>query len=217
MKMIEGRTLERYVDRNPHNLTVDQFQFIIEDIFGKEDKGTIHDETFDFFQWQYGLPGRQEIFCKYIMDNYYKKYHDKNVLEVGCGRTAQLSKLLSYDFKMTAIDPKLEIKAFTGFSYIMGRFDEDMPIDKYDLIIGLEPCDATEHIVRACVKASKEFVVVLCGVQHDAINGKKFDDVFEWYDYLVSIDKDYLELDRLNMADFNPYVIKNKNSKCIVS
>ena len=217
MEIIEGRTLERYIDQNPENLTVEQFQFIIEDIFGKEDKGTIHDETFDFFQWQYGLPGRQETFCKYIMYNYYKKYHGKNVLEVGCGRTAKLSKLLSYNFRMTAIDPKLEIKGYTSFSYIMGCFDKDMPIDKFELIIGLEPCDATEHIVRACIKARKEFVVALCGVPHDSIDGKKFDDVHEWYDYLVSIDKDYLELDRLNMNDFNPYIIKSKNLKRIIS
>lgn len=211
MEIITGRTLERYIDQNPNDLTVDQFQFIIEDIFADENKGTIHDETFDFFQWQYGLSGRQEIFCKYILDNYYQKYGGKEVLEVGCGRTAKLSKLLSYDFRMTAIDPKLAIKGLLNFAHIKGFFDENMPIDRFDLIIGLEPCEATEHIVRACVKARKEFVVVLCGVPHDAINGKTFDDVHDWYEYLVSIDRDFLKLDRLNMNGFNPYIIKNKS------
>lgn len=149
------------------------------------------------------------MFYSYLVKNY-SKYHKKEILEVGCGRTARLSRMLKSYYNMTAMDPKVEYNNHYFVRCIKQEFTENTPIDKYDFIFGLEPCDATEHIIRACVKAKKDFIVVLCGVPHKRIDGIMPEDADSWYNYLVSIDKDFLTLERLKNPDFSPYIIRKK-------
>ncbi|MDO5408529.1 MAG: hypothetical protein Q4F28_14570 [Eubacteriales bacterium] len=58
----------------------------------------------------------------------------------------------------------------------------------YDWVIAQEPCDATEHIIRACLEQGVPFFVALCGVPHRLISGEMPGDVWEWYEYLHHID-----------------------------
>lgn len=204
-----SRDLLQFIEENPHELSKEQFDLVIDDIFGNQNGKTICDETFDFFQWQHNRKCRQQIFAKYLMDNY-SKFQGKEVLEVGCGRTARLSRMLRDYFNMTVIDPKLEYKIEYMVRFIKGEFTQNTQINIYDLVIGLEPCEATEHIIRACVKARKDFIVVLCGVPHKRIDGVMPEDYMAWYDYLVSIDRDFLTLDRLDNPDFSQYIIRKK-------
>ncbi len=206
----DKRTLNQYIAENPNNLTPTQFDRIVDDLMSNGSSGTIHDETYDFYQWLDGKPGRQEQFYKFIKHNY-ESFFGKNVLEVGCGRTAALSQMLSRHFKMTAIDPLLEVSEKPGIEYIKAYFTQNTPIWDYDLIIGLEPCDATEHIIRSCLKREKEFIVVLCGTPHKRLDGKKSRSIEEWREYLVNIDRNHLLLERVYELDFRPYVIRNRN------
>lgn len=63
-----------------------------------------------------------------------------------------------------------------------------------DCVIAQEPCDATEHIVRACTSQNIPFLMTLCGVPHKLISGKTLRSVNEWYDYLVNIANDKVKL-----------------------
>ena len=93
---------------------------------------------------------------------------------------------------MTAIDPNLISEAVKSKDirciqdvFIFGKTD----LTPYDAVVAQEPCDATEHIIRACAKARKNFIISLCGTPHQLINGEQPNDIYEWYDYLENIDK----------------------------
>lgn len=207
--MESERNLMRFIEENPHELSQEQMELVIDDIFNDERKRTIHDETFDYLQWMNNRKCRQQIFGEYLVNNY-SKFLGKEILEVGCGRTMRLSRMLKHYFRITAIDPKIEYRSEFCIKHIKGEFTENTQINIYDLVIALEPCDATEHIVRACVKAKKDFIVVLCGVPHKRIDGVMPEDEKAWYNYLISIDENFLVLERLNNPDFSPYIIRSK-------
>ena len=145
--------------------------------------------------WNNGFPSRQENFAKFIA----KKLSNKGVskiLEVGCGRTARVSRILSEKgFIMTCIDTKLEIQDNDDIEYIKGQFNyKNFDLTKYDYVIAQEPCDATEHVVRACTNQHIPFIMSLCGVPHRLISGKMPKDVYEWYEYLLNIAPENLKL-----------------------
>ena len=71
-------------------------------------------------------------------------------------------------------------------------------ISKFDLIVGLEPCDATEHIIRQGLKYEKPFEVSLCYQAHNGLNGQKFNTPEDWYKHLQQISN---EVDILKMED----------------
>lgn len=150
-----------------------------------------------------GLPSRQESFAKFIAKKLSKRKGAK-ILEVGGGRTGRLSRFLSEEgFKMTCIDPKLEI-SHNDIKFIKGIFDyRKFDLSIYDYVIAQEPCDATEHVVRACTTQQIPFMMSLCGVPHRLISGKMPKDVNEWYDYLLSIA--YQEI-RLRYISLDPFL-----------
>jgi len=191
--------IKLYKELNPNELTPQQFKLLEKEI--KEPEDLISDEYLDFKLWSRGLPSRQELFASFIekkLERYAK------VLEVGCGRTGRLSRILSTKgFEMTAIDPKLEVQSDANIEFIKGKFNyKEIDLTKYDYVIAQEPCDATEHIVRACIAQNKPFIVSLCATPHKLISGEMPKDVHKWWDYLVSIDSSkvrlrYISLDPL--------------------
>lgn len=187
----EERQLEEYKKVNPNELTEKQFLKIQKEMANPK-KSTISDEYFDFKLWCSGGLSRQEYFAKYLAKRLQRKKAQK-VLEVGCGRTFRLSRMLSQEgFDMTCIDPKIEIPDDREEQIICvnAKFDLHYDLTEFDFIVAQEPCDATEHIVRACVEQKKPFVIALCGVPHKLMSGKKPKDVYEWYEYLVNISRE---------------------------
>lgn len=186
MEFIRQR-LEEYKEKNPNELTEEQFKKIEQEISMPKSK-TISDEYFDFKLWMKGLPSRQEYFAKYVYSRL-KQKNAKKILEVGCGHKYKLSRILEHKrFDMTCIDPKVELP--TEKSNIIVKkevFDYNYDLSGYDFVIAQEPCDATEHIVRACVKQEKPFIIALCGVPHKLISGQEMEDVMDWYEYLLNI------------------------------
>lgn len=65
-------------------------------------------------------------------------------------------------------------------------------IAKFNIIVGLEPCDATEHIIRQSLKYNKPFEINLCAAPHKGLNGETFRTYKQWYDYLLKISKEIL-------------------------
>lgn len=164
----------------------------------------IDDEVFDFLVQKKLINNetREDSFIKYLIKKY-GSLKNFNILDVGAGRICALSKVISEKGgKVTAMDlnirlnneslRKLKItpvkKLFRCDEYSKNGVGTN--IDNFDLIIGLEPCDATEHIIRQSLKYDKPFDVNLCVAPHKSLNGKTFRSYKEWYNYLTNISKE---------------------------
>lgn len=208
MEFIKKR-LEDYKKENPNELTEEQFKKIEKEI-AKRKKNIVSDEYFDFMLWMRGFQSRQDYFSKYVLKRLNKK-NAKKVLEVGCGRTYRLSKILQQKgFEMTCIDPKVELSdEKLGIVVKKEMFDYNYDLSNYDFVIAQEPCDATEHIVRACIKQNKPFIIALCGVPHKLISGEEFEEVIDWYKYLINIsENNEIKLRVINISSvFETYIL----------
>ena len=210
-------------EQNPLQFIEEQFHKVETDILHPR-KGVVSDEYVDFDLWTKGLPSRQEYFADYITTILPSTKYQK-LLEVGCGRTPRLAKLLAKSgYEMTAMDPKIvtetedvektedeeketdaENLRCIKAAFVFGETD----IAAYDAVIAQEPCEATEHVIRACVKAKKTFIISLCGTAHRLMNGEMPEDVLEWYDYLQELLGEKGTIINLNMVPgyLNPIMI----------
>ena len=93
--------------------------------------------------------------------------------------------------KDNELKPRL-ISSIIRKHFICDEYSKNLgtPINQYDLLVGLEPCDATEHIIRQSLKYDKPFEIFLCYQVHKALNGIKFTCPEDWYEYLSSISKE---------------------------
>ena len=190
---------EKFREENPLEFIQEQFDRVEQDLYTPR-KGIASDEFVEFRLWSKGLKSRQEYFAEFI-ERILPVSRYKKLLEVGAGRNMRLSKILAEKgYEMTAMDPRLEEEIVkdelvrdksekeASSGKIEGKIERfefgKTNISEYDGIIGQEPCDATEHIVRACIQEKKSFVVSLCGAPHRYINGEMPKDVEEWYSYL---------------------------------
>ena len=178
---------KEFLKLNPFDFTQQQMENLKAELRNPKENLS-SDEKVDFILWTKGLKSRQEYFAEYICRLLSNKKNLK-ILEVGCGRKVRLSKLLvEKGYNMSAMDPKLE-DVSEDVNLIKESFNyENTNILDYDFIIAQEPCDATEHIVRACVKERKDFIINLCGTPHQLINGTLPKSIDEWYTYLENID-----------------------------
>lgn len=163
---------------------------------------TVDDEVYDFLLSIkiYNTKPREEVFANYIVKKY-SPIKFRKILDVGAGRMCKLSNILSkYGYKMYAMDPNIRLtpqeatkqkinsiskKLFLCDDYAQGG--KGTNIQNYDLIVGLEPCDATEHIVRQSLKYDKPFEVSLCYAPHIALDGQSFETYQEWHNHIKNI------------------------------
>lgn len=183
-----------YKQLNPHELSPQQFVSLEREI-RKRDEKYVSDEYVDFRLWCRKLPSRQESFANFIAKKL-SKHPNAKILEVGGGRIGRLSRILSEKgFQMTCIDPKMELTSGNGIEFIKDKFDyRKFDITAYDYVVAQEPCEATEHVVRACINQNKPFMMSLCGVPHKLISGGTPKDEKEWYDYLLNISRGEMKL-----------------------
>lgn len=207
--MDKSKSLIDYLEENPDRIGRSEIDHIITDLadHGSDEKEMQFNETYDYLQWTRGLPGRQEMFAKYLQDKYLQ-YKGKKVLDVGCGKIAKVAVINKDFFKMTAIDPKLETERLDkGVEYQKEHFSQDTDISQYDFIYGLEPCDVTEDIIKSCLRDKKDFIVALCKFPHmrsDGIMPKNFE---EWYEYLKGIDS-RLVFEQISIGNYAPFIIR---------
>ena len=181
------RTLAMFLKENPFDYDAEQLCRLKQEIDHPQD-GRSSDEKIDCLLWQRGQKSRQESFCCYVVRNFPCRRYP-HLLEVGCGRQARLSQLLAQQgYQMSAIDPKLQRIPAHVEGIVASFHHARTPISSYDAVIAQEPCDATEHIVRSCIRERKDFVISLCAEAHRLISGEQPDSVEAWYRYLVSLD-----------------------------
>lgn len=184
------RTLAMFLKENPFDYDAEQLCRLKQEIDHPQD-GRSSDEKIDCLLWHRGQKSRQESFCCYVVRNFPCRRYP-HLLEVGCGRQARLSQLLAQQgYQMSAIDPKLQRIPAHVEGIVASFHHARTPISSYDAVIAQEPCDATEHIVRSCIRERKDFVISLCAEAHRLISGEQPDSVEAWYRYLVSLDPAY--------------------------
>ena len=181
---------------------------------------TIKDEVYDFLVQRNLIIAqpREEKFLKYLTQKY-KSLNNLEIMDVGAGRVCPLSRAMAREgAKVTAIDPNIRLDEGVlkkeNIDLLKRYFQCDQystkyigtNIDEYDLIVGLEPCDATEHIIRQSLKYDKPFDIRLCATPHNSLDGKEFETCEEWYEYLANISKEVhiLDKDQGHIATNNP-------------
>lgn len=199
-----------YKQINPNELSPKQFIELEKEMRKPMRSGTISDEYVDYLLWSRGIPSRQELFADFLAK---KLPANINVLEVGGGRTYRLSRILSQrGYHLTCVDPKLELGGSDEVKLIKEKFNcRTFDLSPYDYVIAQEPCDATEHIVRACLNQNVPFIISLCGVPHKLISGKMPASAEEWYDYLVSIDSSKIKFRNLDICPLTTTPILKSN------
>lgn len=206
-----SRQYDLYKQSNPHELTQQQFKKLEKEIKNPDQK-LLSDQYFDFLLWCNGHPSRQESFATFVSKKL-SKHPGAKILEVGCGRTARLSRILSEKgFQMTCIDKIVDSSFVNGVTVIKGNFDyRHFDLSDYDFVIAQEPCEATEHVVMACTNQNKPFFMSLCGVPHKLISGGMPKTHEEWYNHLLKVSNGNAKLIYLSLDPFlRTPVLKSK-------
>lgn len=169
----------------------------------------VSDELVDFFDLLNERTTRWQAFRRYIEINYkLEKY--KRVLDVGCGISRDLSlELENKGYIVSSIDPRL--KEANGITTIKDYFNYlKTDVSYYDLLVGLEPCDATEHIMKSGLNNNIPFAVALCATPHNAINGRRFKTREDWYNYLLKESQGEAIIEEKKILTKRFYILRNK-------
>ncbi len=199
LNLLIFKKAEDYLKRNPERFNSSEKDKFLTDLKAyvlTKDK-VIADEVFDFYVSENLAQNepRTDTFIPHLI----AKYNSSNkILDVGAGRMCHLStKLGERGFKVVSMDPKIRLKdneikprkiqRIIKQPFYCDEYGKGTDISNFDLLVGLEPCDATEHIIRQGLKYEKPFEVSLCYQAHDALNGTKFPTPEDWYEYLQQI------------------------------
>ena len=215
-----------YLELNPERFTEQEkvkfMQSLQEWISGKSE--TIDDEVYDFLiaAKLSEEKSREEQFASYLNQKY-GHLAFRRVMDVGAGRMCRLSsRLAKKGARMYAIDPNIRLSEEEAYDlgisqistsrfvcdWALGRGGRGTNVRPMDILVGLEPCDATEHIIRQGLKYEKPFDVVLCAAPHDSIDGRQFRSYEEWYEYLLKI-SDEVSISQVG----NSYIASNDPQK----
>lgn len=148
------------------------------------------------------VPDRFNYYLEFIkIIQKYFVLENKKVLEIGAGSLPILasyleSKALNYDI----MDPGTILEDVVGIKgkVTKEKFSLDTSITDYDLLIGYNPCAATEAMIRNCLQNHKEFIIALCGCAFLPESYKKRTNK-EWQKYLFQI------IEKLGQ-DYNLYI-----------
>ena len=99
---------------------------------------------------------------------------DCNILEIGGGMIPVFANILAHEQlklgkgTVTVYDPMMSLicSKYKNLKLIKEKFDHDMDISKYDLIIGILPCEASEEIIKSSCNNHKNFYLQMCGCTH---------------------------------------------------
>ena len=191
------------IEADDMDAKIEAFKLLVKN---KYTKNTIFDEIGDFYDSLYGNSHRWTAFARYIQTRY-KVEEYKRILNIGCGKEANTSQeLIKRGYDVVSIDPK--VKEIEGLKVIKEYFDYlKTNVNSYDLLIGLEPCDATEHAIRSALNNDKDFAIALCYAPHNSIDGRVFDDYKMWHVYLQSISKEIV-IDNVKILGKQMTIIK---------
>ena len=164
------------------------------------------------------LPDDENIYIAFI--DYIKNKYDinnKNIIEVGGGIFARLSRRLTLEQKngiITVYDPRLDPEIESSDRLVLKRekFTNKTDICNTDLLVGLMPCQGAEPLLEQALTHDRDFVLWLCegGPHGDCFD--YFEDDYEWIDSMVYEAKRGLadknkKLKIKKLEEFSPYPI----------
>ena len=224
-----------YLEKNAERFTKQEKAKFLQDFneYLSNSKNFITDEVYDFLTTINPLMRTRESEFVSYLNGKYKNLRFGKVCDVGSGRLCKMSIILSNKGnQMYAIDPnirisqseatKLGIRKISKDRFVCDKFashEKGTNISHYDMILGLEPCGATEHIIHQSLKYEKPFNILLCYEAHQALNGKTFRSPEEWFEYLSKISSE-VELEKVKNNYFatnvkNQKVLSNDTDKTI--
>lgn len=118
--------------------------------------------------------------------NIIKKYFNNrnSILEVGAGYIPIVAKYLENQCDMTIMDPKILFQNYAKANIKKESFTLNTNLNKYDLIIGYNPCEATQNIIINAIKHKKNFIIATCGCCYLPLNYKERTKE-NWHRYLI--------------------------------
>lgn len=101
---------------------------------------------------------------------------DRNICDIGGGFLPAFANLVAEEQlkigkgTITVYDPRLVFNEpkFDNMRLVKEEFTKDTDVSKYDLMLGIYPCEATEAIIESAIKNDKDFYVAMCGDAHSS-------------------------------------------------
>jgi hypothetical protein len=156
-----------------------RFQFIQNYLNGYSNR--VIDSQIAQFYKEYGvLDERADMYKAFV--NIIKHNHpnlsDMTILDVCGGMVPQLGRELAKEAKhVMVVDRNMVYKNNPdNLEPIQMRIESYRDLPKADMIVGLLPCEATQHIIDYSVCNKKDFVIALCGCWHKLDLSKKIAD-----------------------------------------
>ena len=113
------------------------------------------------------------------------------ILDVGAGEMPFSSIFLAQDHPTYSMDKQFVLSDPTlqrlNIHPIHKYFNNQTPVDNFDLVVGRFPCSAIEHIVSQCSKNNKPYFIQLCDCNLPDTD-KYGNPVTDWRDILPDID-----------------------------
>ena len=138
------------------------------------------------------IPKNKNIYVNFY--NIIKKLYglDGNILEVGAGFYPILAEYIDeYQSKIkkgsiTIYDPLLVPNRLGNIKMYKENFYSTINTSKYDLLVGIAPCEATKDIIVNAINYSKPFYLAMCGCTHFSS-----DELYEMPYFLSNYNKMY--------------------------
>ncbi len=126
---------------------------------------------------------RFDLFARFIASNFYK---GANIADVAGGKGYLRAALHEYGFQtVTSWDRRHgNAKGRPGTRY--GYFTQDTA-DAYDLVVGMHPDGATDHIIRYAIKHRVPFVVCPCCIIPSAVTYWGKHSIHPWIAHLKNM------------------------------
>lgn len=133
-----------------------------------------HDIFVDIMSQVYQETGVFDV----VTDNIYNQFlqvlatrYDINqdILDVGCGYMPAFAKMVASHQEsgsVTGVDKNLITTNFEDIKAIKAKFSLNFDVARYNLIYGLQPCEATPDMIRIANKNDKDLCILVCGCTH---------------------------------------------------
>ena len=127
-------------------------------------------------------------FYNYLNNNF--DINNKHILEIGAGTIPIMAEILNAKCNaiVSIIDPLIIFKTSNEIKVLKSKFTDTTNIESYDILIGYNPCAATECIIKRAIDGNKSFCIATCGCCFLPENYEERTPE-AWHKYLINLAK----------------------------
>lgn len=123
----------------------------------------------------------------FIIENYPVEDYPR-ILEIAAGSGDFSERLAKYGYRVTAMDPKINLKNDNSYNTVIGAFDEYTDISSYDLGIAIHPCGIHKDIIKNFELNEKAMFLMPCyKLTCDNSELDSYENNDEWLKYLETL------------------------------